>query len=127
MPGGMPAAVEFATHPKTPEDYDLVILGSGTGTKLAAWTLAAQGQRVTVIVRKCIGGSCPNIACMPSKNIIHSAKAASYIRRSEEFGISHGSATLRIPIALARCLRALVGGSRATAHRRERKSINESS
>ncbi|BFU92927.1 MAG: lipoamide dehydrogenase, E3 component [Nitrospira sp.] len=69
------------------EDYDLVILGSGEGSKYVAWTLAKQGQRVAVIERKYIGGSCPNIACLPSKNVIHSAKVASYFRRSEEFGI----------------------------------------
>jgi pyruvate/2-oxoglutarate dehydrogenase complex dihydrolipoamide dehydrogenase (E3) component len=38
-----------------------------------------------VIERKYIGGSCPNIACLPSKNIIHSAKIVSYFRRSKEF------------------------------------------
>jgi pyruvate/2-oxoglutarate dehydrogenase complex dihydrolipoamide dehydrogenase (E3) component len=69
------------------EEYDLVILGGGTGGTVAAWTFAAQGQRVAVIERKYIGGSCPNIACLPSKNIIHSAKVASYFRRSREFGI----------------------------------------
>jgi pyruvate/2-oxoglutarate dehydrogenase complex dihydrolipoamide dehydrogenase (E3) component len=70
-----------------PEEFDLVILGGGTGSTIAAWTFAAQGQRVAVIERKYIGGSCPNIACLPSKNIIHGAKVASYVRRSEEFGI----------------------------------------
>ena len=68
------------------EEYDLVILGGGTGGTVAAWTFATQGQRVAVIERRYIGGSCPNIACLPSKNIIHSAKVASYLRRSEEFG-----------------------------------------
>jgi hypothetical protein len=72
---------------EAPEDYDLVILGGGTGSTIAAWTFAAQGQRVAVIERKYIRGSCPNIACLPSKNIIHSAKVASYLRRSQEFGI----------------------------------------
>ena len=71
-----------------PEELDLVILGGGTGATIAAWTFAGQGQRVAVIERKYIGGSCPNIACLPSKNIIHSAKVASYLRRSEEFGIA---------------------------------------
>jgi pyruvate/2-oxoglutarate dehydrogenase complex dihydrolipoamide dehydrogenase (E3) component len=70
------------------EEYDFVILGDGTGSTLAAWTFAAQGQRVAVIERKYIGGSCPNIACLPSKNIVHSAKVASYFRRREEFGIA---------------------------------------
>src|SRR3981189_2479483 len=44
---------------------------------------------LAVVERKLIGGSCPNIACLPSKNIIHSAKVTSYSRRSEEFGITH--------------------------------------
>jgi pyruvate/2-oxoglutarate dehydrogenase complex dihydrolipoamide dehydrogenase (E3) component len=69
------------------EEYDLVILGGGTGGTVAAWTFASKGQRVAVIERKYVGGSCPNIACLPSKNVIHSAKVASYFRRSEEFGI----------------------------------------
>src|SRR6202048_695667 len=71
-----------------PEEYDLVILGGGTGSTIAAWTFASEGRRVAAIDRKYIGGSCPNIACMPSKNIIHSAKVASYFRTGEEFGIT---------------------------------------
>jgi pyruvate/2-oxoglutarate dehydrogenase complex dihydrolipoamide dehydrogenase (E3) component len=70
-----------------PEQFDLVILGSGAGGKLAAWTYGKQGKRVAVIERKYIGGACPNIACLPSKNIIHSAKVASYFDRAKEFGI----------------------------------------
>ena len=70
------------------EDYDLVILGDGTGSTLAAWTFAGEGKRVAVVERKYIGGSCPNIACLPSKNIIHSAKVAAYVRESKEFGIT---------------------------------------
>jgi pyruvate/2-oxoglutarate dehydrogenase complex dihydrolipoamide dehydrogenase (E3) component len=71
------------------ENFDLVILGGGTGSTVAAWTFASEGKRVAVVDRKYIGGSCPNIACLPSKNIIHSAKVASYVRQSEEFGITH--------------------------------------
>ena len=69
------------------EDYDLVILGGGTGSTVAAWTFASRGQRVAVIERKYIGGSCPNIACLPSKNILHSARVASYFRRGKDFGM----------------------------------------
>jgi pyruvate/2-oxoglutarate dehydrogenase complex dihydrolipoamide dehydrogenase (E3) component len=82
------ASVAQARKDVKPEEYDVVILGGGTGSTIAAWTLAGQGQRVAVIDRKYIGGSCPNIACLPSKNIIHSAKVAWYLRRSEEFGIT---------------------------------------
>src|SRR5262252_996732 len=71
-----------------PEEYDVVVLGCGEAGKYLAWTLAKKGMRAVVIERKYIGGACPNIACLPSKNIIHSAKVASYFWRSEEFGIS---------------------------------------
>lgn len=70
------------------EEYDLVVLGSGEGGKFIAWTMAKKGMKTAVIERKYIGGSCPNIACLPSKNIIHSAKVASYFFRGEEFGIT---------------------------------------
>jgi pyruvate/2-oxoglutarate dehydrogenase complex dihydrolipoamide dehydrogenase (E3) component len=39
------------------------------------------------VERKLIGGSCPNIACMPTKNIIHSAKVRSFAGRAAEFGV----------------------------------------
>ena len=70
------------------EEFDVVVLGSGEAGKFLAWTLASQGQRTAVIERKYLGGSCPNIACLPSKNVIHTAKVASYFRRGEEFGIA---------------------------------------
>lgn len=75
-------------HTFAPENYDLVVLGSGEGGKYLAWTMARKGKKVVVIERKWVGGSCPNIACLPSKNVIHSAKVASLFYRSEEFGIS---------------------------------------
>ena len=84
------------------EEYDLVILGGGTGSTIAAWTFASQGQRVAVIDRKYIGGSCPNIACLPSKNIIHSARVASYVRRSEDFGIAKEGFTVAMPLVRGR-------------------------
>jgi pyruvate/2-oxoglutarate dehydrogenase complex dihydrolipoamide dehydrogenase (E3) component len=103
--------VPSAQLPKAgkPEEYDLVILGGGTGSTIAAWTFAAQGQRVAVIDRKYIGGSCPNIACLPSKNIIHSAKVASYVRRSEEFGIAGDSVTVDMPAVRDRKRRMVSG------------------
>ncbi|HSY42315.1 MAG TPA: mercuric reductase [Candidatus Acidoferrum sp.] len=71
-----------------PEEYDLLILGSGAAGKLISWTLAKTGMKTAVVERKYVGGACPNIACLPSKNIVHSAKVASYFFRSAEFGIT---------------------------------------
>jgi pyruvate/2-oxoglutarate dehydrogenase complex dihydrolipoamide dehydrogenase (E3) component len=88
------ASAAQSTKKTAVEEYDLVILGGGTGSTIAAWTFAKQGQRVAVVDRKYIGGSCPNIACLPSKNIIHSAKVAAYVRGSEDFGIAKGGFTV---------------------------------
>ena len=73
-----------------PEPYQDVVLGSGIGGKLLAWHLGSSGRRVAVIERRYIGGSCPNIACMPSKNEIYSAKAAHLVRHAAQFGITTG-------------------------------------
>jgi pyruvate/2-oxoglutarate dehydrogenase complex dihydrolipoamide dehydrogenase (E3) component len=79
------------------EEYDVVILGSGAPGKLLAWTLGSQRKRVAVIERRYVGGSCPNIACLPSKNVIHGAKVASYFRRGAEFGIATGDWKVEMP------------------------------
>jgi len=79
------------------EEYDLLVLGSGTGGKLIAWALAKAGMKTASIERKYVGGSCQNIACLPSKNIIHSAKVASYFQRSEEFGITKENWKISMP------------------------------
>jgi pyruvate/2-oxoglutarate dehydrogenase complex dihydrolipoamide dehydrogenase (E3) component len=92
-----------------PEEYDLVILGSGAGSKLLAWTFASRGQRVAAIERKYVGGACPNIACLPSKNIIHTAQIAHYVRNSEEFGITTNGFTVKMPAVRERKRRMVQG------------------
>ena len=85
-----------------PEEFDLVILGGGTGSTIAAWTFAGEGKRVAVVDRKYIGDSCPNIARLPSKNIIHAAKVASLFGRHQEFGIETGPVAINMPGVYAR-------------------------
>jgi pyruvate/2-oxoglutarate dehydrogenase complex dihydrolipoamide dehydrogenase (E3) component len=92
-----------------PEVYDLLILGSGAGAKLLAWTFAGQGQRVAAVERKYVGGACPNIACLPSKNVIHTAQVAHYVRRSEEFGISIDNFRVKMPVVRDRKRRMVQG------------------
>jgi pyruvate/2-oxoglutarate dehydrogenase complex dihydrolipoamide dehydrogenase (E3) component len=55
-----------------------------------------------VVERKLIGGSCPNIACLPSKNIIQSAKVRSFTRRAAEFGVDLESAATNMKGVQAR-------------------------
>jgi pyruvate/2-oxoglutarate dehydrogenase complex dihydrolipoamide dehydrogenase (E3) component len=69
------------------EQFDFLIIGSGEAGKNLAWTMAEAGRRTAVVERKLIGGSCPNIACLPSKNVIHSAKVADLARHGADFGV----------------------------------------
>ena len=77
-----------------PERFEFLILGSGQGGKLLAWHLAQTGRRVAVVERRWIGGSCPNIACLPSKNEIWSARVAHLVRIAAQFGLDTGPVKL---------------------------------
>jgi pyruvate/2-oxoglutarate dehydrogenase complex dihydrolipoamide dehydrogenase (E3) component len=68
------------------EHFDTLILGSGQGGKLLAWHLGRAGQRVAVVERQWVGGSCPAVACLPSKNEIWSARVAHLARHAADFG-----------------------------------------
>jgi pyruvate/2-oxoglutarate dehydrogenase complex dihydrolipoamide dehydrogenase (E3) component len=77
-----------------PQRYEVLILGSGEGGKYLAWHMGRLGRRTAVVERKWIGGSCPNINCLPSKNEIWSAKIADLVHRAEKFGMATGSTAL---------------------------------
>jgi pyruvate/2-oxoglutarate dehydrogenase complex dihydrolipoamide dehydrogenase (E3) component len=72
------------------ERFEILILGSGGGGKLLAWHMAGAGRRTAVVERRWIGGSCPNVNCMPSKNELWSAKVASLVRHGAEYGAKTG-------------------------------------
>jgi len=76
-----------------PEPLDVLILGSGQGGKLLAWHMARSGRRTAVVERRWIGGSCPNIACLPSKNEIWSARVAHLARHAAHFGTTTAPVT----------------------------------
>lgn len=84
------------------EEYDAIVIGSGEAGKFMAWHLASKGQRVASVEDKQVGGACPNVACLPSKNIIHSAKVASYFRRGAEFGLGQGDGKVDMSVVSAR-------------------------
>jgi pyruvate/2-oxoglutarate dehydrogenase complex dihydrolipoamide dehydrogenase (E3) component len=72
------------------ERFEALVLGSGAGGKLLAWHLARSGRRTAVVERQRIGGSCPNVNCMPSKNEIWSANVAHTVRHAVQFGTTTG-------------------------------------
>jgi pyruvate/2-oxoglutarate dehydrogenase complex dihydrolipoamide dehydrogenase (E3) component len=73
------------------EHFDTVILGSGQGGKLLAWHLGRSGKKVAVVERRWVGGSCPAVACLPSKNELWSARVAHLVRNAAQFGTVTGS------------------------------------
>ena len=68
------------------EKFDDLIIGSGIAGKFSAWTRDRR-RRSAIVERSLLGGACPNVACLPSKNIIWSAKVVSLARRGAEFGL----------------------------------------
>jgi pyruvate/2-oxoglutarate dehydrogenase complex dihydrolipoamide dehydrogenase (E3) component len=84
-------------HFMTAEHYRNLIIGSGVAGKILGWTLAAQGQKTVVVERSMVGGSCPNVACLPSKNVIYSAKAVSLVDPKKGLGVVTGS--MRVDMA----------------------------
>src|ERR1700732_1429157 len=91
-----------------PEQIEVLILGSGQGGKLLAWHMARSGRRTAVVERRWIGGSCPNIACLPSKNEVWSAKVAHLVHHAAQFGMTTG------PVAI----------DMATVRRRKRDMVD---
>ena len=68
--------------------FDILVLGSGEAGKYIAWTLSSKAsKRCAVIERRWLGGSCPNVACLPSKNFVHSANVAHLASQGSTYGL----------------------------------------
>jgi pyruvate/2-oxoglutarate dehydrogenase complex dihydrolipoamide dehydrogenase (E3) component len=91
------------------EQFDVVVLGSGEAGKYLSWAFGTEGKRVALIERRYVGGSCPNIACLPSKNVVHSAKVAWYAQRLHEFGLNAPAPGIDMAVVRER-KRAMVAG-----------------
>jgi len=76
--------------PNKPKSFDrnLIVIGGGSAGLVSALIAAAVNAKVTLIEKHKMGGDCLNTGCVPSKALIKSAKVASLIKRSEEFGIN---------------------------------------
>jgi pyruvate/2-oxoglutarate dehydrogenase complex dihydrolipoamide dehydrogenase (E3) component len=71
------------------EHYDCIAIGSGEAGKLVPFLLSGQhNKKCAIIERQYIGGSCPNIACLPSKSVIHAANLAHEARMTHKHGLA---------------------------------------
>ncbi|HEY4312188.1 MAG TPA: FAD-dependent oxidoreductase [Pirellulales bacterium] len=91
------------------EHYQNVMIGSGEAGKFLAWTLARHGEKSLVIERWLMGGACPNVACLPSKNVIHSAKVAALANHAATFGVNVGLVKIDMPAVIAHKQRMIDG------------------
>lgn len=69
------------------EQFDDVVLGGGKGGKSLAMALAKAGHSVALIERGQIGGTCINVACIPTKTMVASATLVELARRAGDFGV----------------------------------------
>ena len=77
----------FAGHQKPQKfDYNLVVLGAGSGGLVSSYIAAAVKAKVALIEKHKMGGDCLNTGCVPSKALLRSAKMLSYAKRAQEFG-----------------------------------------
>ena len=69
------------------ENFDLVILGGGSGGYAAALRAAQLGKTVALVERDKLGGTCLHRGCIPTKALLHSAEVADVARESDNFGV----------------------------------------
>jgi dihydrolipoamide dehydrogenase len=67
--------------------YDIVILGGGSGGYACALRAAELGQRVAMIERGRVGGTCLHRGCIPTKALLHAAEVADQAREGKSFGV----------------------------------------
>ena len=67
-------------------DYNIVVIGAGSGGLVTAYIAAAVKAKVALIERDHMGGDCLNTGCVPSKALIRSAKMLHNARRAKDWG-----------------------------------------
>ncbi|WP_156290850.1 dihydrolipoyl dehydrogenase [Oceanobacillus salinisoli] len=75
------------------EEYDIVILGGGTGGYVAAIRAAQLGMKVAIVEKDKLGGTCLHRGCIPSKALLRSAEVYQQTMKASEFGIETENTT----------------------------------
>ncbi len=75
-----------AREPKK-TDYDLIVIGTGSGGGTAAHMTNLNGKKVAVVEQEVMGGECPNFGCIPTKALLQAAETLDTIRRADDFAI----------------------------------------
>ena len=92
--------------------FDSIVIGAGQAGPPMVGRLASAGQKVALIERKLIGGTCVNTGCTPTKTLVASAYAAHLARRGADFGVNVGPVSVDFAAVMAR-KNEVVGNSRS--------------
>lgn len=102
-------------------NYDLVVIGGGTAGLVSAAGAASLGARVALVERDKLGGDCLYRGCVPTKTLVKSARVASLIDRSEEFGIRTGGYEVDFPAVMDRMMKVIEAAGEHDSPQRFRK------
>ena len=80
------------------DDFDICVIGAGSGGLSVAYAASHMGQKVALIEGHRMGGDCLNVGCVPSKAILSSARRAAAVREAANFGI-HADAEMQVHFA----------------------------
>lgn len=84
-----------------PDHYDTISIGSGEAGKYICWNRSSTlGVKTAVIEHKWLGGSCPNIACLPSKNFVYSAHVVHQAQKYAETGLLRAESGVSVDMAV---------------------------
>jgi len=102
-------------------NYDLVVIGGGTAGLVSAAGAASLGARVALVERDKLGGDCLYRGCVPTKTLVKSARVASLIDRSEEFGIKTSGYEVDFPAVMDRMMKVIEAAGEHDSPQRFRK------
>ena len=120
-----PVAPTGTTGPAEPtEDVDLLVVGGGKAGKSLAMLRARAGDRVVMVERDKVGGTCINVACIPTKTLISAARVLREVQGSQTYGVTlpeqdggaDALAQARIELASFRARKEAVVGGMVAAH-----------
>lgn len=89
----------YKTNHKKPidMDFDLIVIGTGSGGGVAAHMATTKGKKVAVVEQEKIGGECPNYGCVPTKAILQAAETYKVINHAGNFGINVNKVDVDFP------------------------------
>ncbi len=86
----------------TPKTFDSIIIGSGRAAIYLSISLAQAGMRTALVERDLVGGTCPNVGCVPTKLMVASARVAYLANRAAEFGVQTGPVSVDLGAVVQR-------------------------